>query len=774
MAQQNYLPTSYRDFSGGLNDNAPAINLPPNESPNLLNVVIDEPIGALASRRGIELCGNLPSGNAPKSLFEYFKSDGTRRLIATDNQTYYETSDCRTYKTIISGLGATDQPSFAIVRDDLWTANGSTHVFVWNGGTTTLLDARANTPNPAPQRCRYLQFWKERVWCARSSGNQSGVAFSSLADAAGNLITPSTGTAAWPAVNLIQVDQNGGSPLYGLKVYKDDLFAFKNNGIWKVLFENEFDIRVVKTLSSVGTRFNDSIWEVDGILYFVGPDGIYAFTGDESLRISDKVLNRFQAVNQPLVSQSFKTWTSQGDFTGGTLSSTTATEVPGSVIITSGPAKLPPNGDFETGDISPFTCQRIHNGGFPELTACGITTSSPIQGVYSSSVTAACSTANTCDVSVFDLTGTTRTTGEYGCTQNQASTQTVDTSAYSGVVVRAHFRSYSTTGNDNQAHMYTSTFTAQRFFTWQQVSLGGCGSQVGWLKLDNFQTQQFFSSGTWTSEAFNAVTVSSWSTLDATSQNNSGYINYFVKVGSNTGALAQRSFEAITPGSVIVGTASQVFVQVRADLYTSANLDSSPRLDDITVSYFQGSGSGDPIFARGWKNRLWISASTGTADNNNIVFVKSKQPPVAFVPYDLQIGPMVNFNDRFYGGASTHSAIYRLDYGTDDNGAAITHYWESRDDVWQLPSNAKSLQEINLDFQNTGALNTQVGFSRDNGATFTDKTVMMPGSTRGTKRIFVNGGNATNFRFRIYNGTLGETFRIHGLEAYAVPYNFRQ
>ena len=164
---QQKVPAVFRDFSGALNDNTPSISLQKNESPRLLNVVVDEPVGAVQTRKGISLCGNLPSGNTPTALFEYFQSGGSRKLIVTDNQNYYETRDCQTWTTIVTGLSATANPSFAIVRDLLWVANKSTHVWTWDGSVRSILDGRASTPNPTPPSCAFLQFWKERVWCAR-------------------------------------------------------------------------------------------------------------------------------------------------------------------------------------------------------------------------------------------------------------------------------------------------------------------------------------------------------------------------------------------------------------------------------------------------------------------------------------------------------------------------------------------------------------------------------------------------------------------------------
>ena len=324
---------TYRDFSGGLRNDADASEIEANESPNLLNVIIDNPRGSVHPRDGFELCGDTPSGNVATSLYEWFKADGTRKLIVSDNQTVWETGDCSTFTSITLGHNANSKFDFSTVRGDLWMVKQDTHPVVWDGSTTTVLDAGVNTPNPAPPDCRFVEFWKERVWCGRSDSDPSGIAFSALTDDSGNDITPSTGSAAWPAINVFQVDQDGAGPIYGVRAFRDKLYVFKNDGIWRILFTDEFNNAVVRTLSSVGTRFDDSIVELDGFLYFVGPDGIYAFDGDRSIRLSDRVIETFEAWAQPLVNNKFKAWTSNSDFSAGAGVRVATTEVNGSILI---------------------------------------------------------------------------------------------------------------------------------------------------------------------------------------------------------------------------------------------------------------------------------------------------------------------------------------------------------------------------------------------------------------------------------------------------------
>lgn len=814
---QQQLPAQFRDFSGGLNNNSPAINLEANESPNLFDVIIDEPPGVLKTRNGFIQCGVIPSGNTPTYLFEYFKSDGTRRLIVTDNQNYYQTADCITYTTIKTGLSSTANPSMRTVRDKVWIANKSTDVFTWNSTTAVLLNGTANTPSPAPPKCTYLEFWKERVWCGNSSSNPSGVAFSALNDSNGNDLDPSTGTASWPAANLIQVDQNGGSPIYGIKAYRDNLFVFKDNGIWKILFENEFNVSVVKTLSSVGSRFNSSIIENDGLIYFVGKDGLYVFDGDQSVRISDNILPTFETIAQPLVNNQFKTWTTNADFGAGVVFTRVDTNtVTGSLLIgttihiesnfdnstaggyTAGQS-FTSQGSTWTVNLREFTVTggRIQmdtgTGSYRISTPIVETTfNQQIGRRYHAKMRHLANTAGTqqlADMWIINSSTTARKNayivrwgdaGRFELMRSDAGTTTiiinmagswpslgifhdfdVDVSSIGGISVYLD-------------GVFISSITDTNYSTGTSQGFAFDGEYDGQAKVsfDDFKETIYFASGTFRSDKFDAVTVSSWSIFDVTAITNGVGVTYEVRLGTNSGAVDYATFAAITPGAIIPGTTSQTVIQYQ--ITSNSSLMKYLEILDVTVNYTQGGSPTQNVYGQRWKNRPWFSVATGTSTTNNLVLVKTKGSKPAWVPYQMRIGPMAIFNDYFYAAASTHSMIYRMDYGTNDNGVPIKPSWESRDEIFGSQTISKLLQEIVLDYEKGSAASTKIGFSRDYGSSFTEKTLDMSGTGRTTKRFFVNGGNNTAHRFRIKNTNIDQPFKFYGLEGYALPYSLRE
>lgn len=771
---QALIGAPYRDFSGGFVDAVAPSNLQPNQSPNLLNIKIDDPPGSLKPREGYLSCGITPSGLVATNLYEYNSNSaaGVPKFIVTDSSVAWQTQDCVSFTTITTRLAGGPLPFFATVRDKLWIVNRTTHVITWDGSTERILDGGANTPNPAPPRFNYIEFWNERVWGARTNANPSGVFFSDLTDSLGNDLDPSTGTASWPADNVIQIAQENGSPIYGIKVYRNSLFAFKENGIWRVDFNGPFDITVSKTLSSAGTRYQTSIVEHDNLLYFLGIDGFYAFDGDRAVRVSNAFRNKFNDINQTAVNAGQKTWTTTTDFDAGTYSSATASDISGSVTISSISSIIQ---NFE---------QLTSAGQLPLGWSCIPTpgeTSSNCCGVYSSTMTPPYSEGNFAigswsarllmpsappdsDLDIYKVDGTTVVHIDDLTSASIISTRTIDTSGFLGQSVFLHF--FNGTG-----HLTSSSFTAGSYLTFQ-FQRGARGFGV----LDNFQAPLYHSTGVWTSEIVNLVEVSSFSTFDVDYVSNSGDVQFAIRLASSAAAILNKPYNTITPGALIVGgSSSTIFVQVVSTLNASSVRDMTPEVQNITVNTIRGTGSSQAVYSFSMNGNLYISASTGTvATSNNIVFVRSRLPLDSWTLYDWRVGPMVEFNDRFYASHASLSNIYRMNFGTNDNGDAISWFWESRDEIYDLPNTRKYLMELGLEFRKGTETALTAGYSRDGGTTYTTKSTSASGFGRGTARLFMSGSNSLDYRFRVSGSTLDGTVTVLGLTGWARPAVLRE
>src|SRR3990167_1280921 len=308
---------SYRDFSGGLNDSMSPVYLNPNESPHIENFLIDEIGNALVTRKGYVLCGTMPSGLVPTGIWNYTTEAGTSTLILSDSQNFYSTSNCSTFVTLRTGQDATLVPDCEMVYNEMWCSNGNNDAWRTIVSSTVVMNGASSPDVPT---CKYLEFEKNRVWCANVPGSRSSVFFSNLINTTnGTIITPSSST-AWPAVNELRVSPDDGESIHGIKKYRGTVVLCKENSIHILVGNDEFDFKFNRVISNVGC-VNNSMVEIDGLLYLVGKQGVYSFNGSNVIKLSDQLDNFWDSVQIPISNRLTKEWTSQSDFSTVGISS---------------------------------------------------------------------------------------------------------------------------------------------------------------------------------------------------------------------------------------------------------------------------------------------------------------------------------------------------------------------------------------------------------------------------------------------------------------------
>jgi len=313
------------DKWGTLNTAASPSKLPEGQSPDNLNVWMDEKPGSVVTSLGYTKLGQLPSGNPPTLLLEFYKtSDGSSQLICSDNTTVWWTTDYVTFTQIKTGLSSFFQLRGAVIRDKVWLTNGSDSVMTWNGSALATLDGTAGTPDVPPGR--YIAYHDERIWMYGISGDLSSLRFSALADSTGTEITPDDAD-AWPADNELQISEGDADQGTGIFMYRGYLYCSKQYSVWRVVGYDEYTYTRVKTRSSTGTRFQESIQIKDNLVHFIGVDGLYVFDGEEAKRISDIVdpanpepgVFAFSKLQQPLLTTEFWNMSETADLATGTV-----------------------------------------------------------------------------------------------------------------------------------------------------------------------------------------------------------------------------------------------------------------------------------------------------------------------------------------------------------------------------------------------------------------------------------------------------------------------
>ena len=819
--QQSPVVGSYRDFAGGLNNDDASVSIAANESPNLLNVVIDNPRGALTQRNGYQSCGTTPSGNIVTNLYEYAKNDGTRRLIVTDNTTVWQTANCIDFSTVTTGLNSLELPRFATVLDDLWIVNGSTWPIVWNGSTSTQLDGQ--DARPEGPIGKYISYWKSRVWIANVPTSPSSVFFSALVDASGNILDPETSTSAWISTNQLYINRDDGSPVYGMKPYRDNLYIWKETGINRILFESDFDLSLTKNVSNTGSKFNESIVEMDdGLIRFLGEDGIYAFDGISVKRLSSKITPTIDSIKQQTGGQGFQLWDTAANFIEGDLTDTSTEYYSSKVSI---------DIDKSTNTVlkATWTITSHSGGGVWTYNALGTDTSFSGAGTFSAeqrtpySISENTISATGAIISVRLrayaqlLTGTgygtsymyfisdnelgSSTNGyriKFHATYNPNSRYVAFEKVTAGTVVL--LSSHTVTPAENNLECYalkisvfqssftavdsacgvnlTATDSAYREMKYLIVRAEGYSTAsspaLSSMRFWNIRYPEYHSTGTYTSQISTFTGLTQWRTFAVDETLNGQTIAYYVRTGTTAYNTSIASWFPISSGLIISTTADQ-YAQWKAE-FTTTNNSVTPLINSVSMGYATGDTSATAVKGIQYKSRLWLAASTSTANNfNDMVIVESKSPLNSYTLYDLPISAMAIWSGNLYGAIGNTGNIARLDYGDTDDGAAISSFWESRDEVFDKPIFYKTVNQVILDYANSPAnTSLSVGLSPDQGSTYQTRSVNLGASSlpRNTAKLNYAPETALGFRTRISNSTLGYGFKIYGIHPFGtiIPY----
>lgn len=310
---------------GTLNTASSPFKLPEGHSPNHQNVWVDEKPGSVVTSKGYIKLGTLPSNLPPTFGIEFFKSsDGSSRIVVSDGQNVYQTTDYVNYSTITTGLSPFFQLRGKVIRDKLWLTNGSDSVMTWDGTALVTLDGSGSTPDVP--KGKFIEYHDERVFMYGIDGDLSASRFTALTDTAGTEITPDDAD-AWPTDNEIQISEGDADIGTGIFIYRGYLYFSKQYSFWRLVGYDEYTYSRVKTRSSTGTRFQESVAIKDNLVHFIGVDGFYVFDGEESKRISDPIdpaspdagVFAFRNLQQPLLNNQFWNISTTGDFATGTV-----------------------------------------------------------------------------------------------------------------------------------------------------------------------------------------------------------------------------------------------------------------------------------------------------------------------------------------------------------------------------------------------------------------------------------------------------------------------
>lgn len=172
--------------------------------------------------------------------------------------------------------------SYSLTEPVVIGTDGANPAFKYDGTTYTLLNGAGAPVNP-----KYAELHKSRLVLSGYTSNTSAITLSA----------PNDDEDYSGASGAIEI--NVGDTVVGLKTFRDVLYIFCANSIWKLTGETSANFAVVSVVRSIGCISGDTIEEVGGDLVFLAPDGFRSIAGTD--KIGDVDLALLSRKIQPII-----------------------------------------------------------------------------------------------------------------------------------------------------------------------------------------------------------------------------------------------------------------------------------------------------------------------------------------------------------------------------------------------------------------------------------------------------------------------------------------
>jgi len=198
-----------------------------------------------------------------------------------------------TWDDITGGLTITADNfcDFENFLNEVYITNNEDVPFLWGGSG----NGAAMTVPSGLTDAQFVKQFNNRLFLGNvlvsGTRHASRVYFSNLKD-----------TDTWTSTDFIDISQNDGQEITGLKVLSDRLVIFKTRSIYNMFFTGNANVPFIlpgggKSNSAVGCVAPYSIQEVNNGLVFLSHDGFYFYDGFNSFKISDKITSTLQGFN---------------------------------------------------------------------------------------------------------------------------------------------------------------------------------------------------------------------------------------------------------------------------------------------------------------------------------------------------------------------------------------------------------------------------------------------------------------------------------------------
>ena len=288
MADTSNIAPAVVSCSGGLVLNRDVFSMSPGEALELKNFEPDIAGGYKKILGTTKFNTNVVpyvSSSTERVVMSAIFNDAV--LAARGGSIHYASSGSGSWTSLITGLG-TPTVNYEFKR---FNFDGTDKIIICSGTSTPrIVDTSYTVTNvnaTGSANFKYVEIFKNHIFFSGDSSNPHSVKFMSSFET--NDFTTANGGGE------IKVD----SPVVGLKVFRDNLFIFCNDEIFKLVGTSSADFQLEPVTRKIGCLDGRSIQEFGGDVIFLAPDGLRTIAGTD--RIGDVELGTISKQVQEII-----------------------------------------------------------------------------------------------------------------------------------------------------------------------------------------------------------------------------------------------------------------------------------------------------------------------------------------------------------------------------------------------------------------------------------------------------------------------------------------
>ena len=284
MPRQEFKLEVLEAFTGGLNLRSDQFNLNDNESPDLLNVVVD-PRGGIRQRDGVDRRNTTALSADVEGIWALHTDGGTSQLMVNyDTKVAYSASTNFTDITGITARTAGTRVYGMTMNNIAYGVSRDKPSFRWNGSAaadlgTTLDGSAGNFP-----QAQYVAFWNNFAWTANTYESATDYKYRVRWSNAND-------PEKWTAADYVDIDKGEhGDYITGLVPAGDRLLIFKTNSVHAIFGFDSDSFQVVTLSNDVGSiALSSPVSTTYGTFFWYADQGVYLYNGERFIWVFDKL-----------------------------------------------------------------------------------------------------------------------------------------------------------------------------------------------------------------------------------------------------------------------------------------------------------------------------------------------------------------------------------------------------------------------------------------------------------------------------------------------------